>query len=56
MINSAINGNIHHVQVCLNLIGCFSFKKKKPFHRRLTMAEQVLLKNDVNQDEFAEAV
>ena len=42
-------------QVCLNLVGCFSFKKK-PFHRRLTIAEQVLLWNDLNQDEFAEAV
>ena len=39
-------------------IGCsFSFqRKKKPFHRRLTVAEHVLLRNDLNQDEFAEAV
>ena len=31
-------------------------KKKTPFHRRLTVAEHVLLRNDLNQDEFAEAV
>ena len=55
MINSTINGNIRHVQVCLNLAGCFSLKTK-PFHRRLTVAEHVLLRNDLNQDEFAEAV
>lgn len=30
--------------------------KKTPFHRRLTVAEHVLLRNDLNQDEFAEAV
>ena len=56
MINSTINGNIHHVQVSLNLVGCFSLKKKTPCHRRLTVAEHVLLRNDLNQDEFAEAV
>ena len=31
-------------------------KKKTPFHRRLTVAEHVLLRNDLNQDEFAEAI
>ena len=37
--------------------GClFLVKKKKPFHRRLTVAEHVLLRNDLNPDEFAEAV
>ena len=60
VINSTINGNIHHVQVSLNLVGCFSLKKKTkkktPFHRRLTVAEHVLLRNDLNQDEFAEAI
>ena len=56
MINSTINGNIHHVQVCLKLIVVSRSKKKKPFHRRLTVAEHVLLRNDLNQDEFAEAV
>ena len=58
VINSTINGNIHHihhVQVCLNLVACFSLKKR-PFHRRLTVAEHVLLRNDLNPDEFAEAV
>ena len=55
MINSTINGNIRHVQVCLNLASCSSLKTK-PFHRRLTVAEHVLLRNDLNQDEFAEAV
>lgn len=34
----------------------FLVKKKTPFHRRLTVAEHVLLRNDLNQDEFAEAV
>ena len=34
----------------------FLVQKKKPFHKRLTIAEQVLLWNDLNQDEFAEAV
>ena len=33
-----------------------SSSKKKSFHRRLTVAEHVLLRNDLNQDEFAEAV
>ena len=34
----------------------FLVQKRKPFHRRLTVAEHVLLRNDLNQDEFAEAV
>ena len=34
----------------------FLVKKKTPFHRRLTVAQHVLLRNDLNQDEFAEAV
>ena len=33
-----------------------SRSKKNPFHRRLTVAEHVLLRNYLNQDEFAEAV
>ena len=34
----------------------FLVPKKQSFHRRLTVAEHVLLRNDLNQDEFAEAV
>ena len=34
----------------------FLVQKRKPFHRRSTVAEHVLLRNDLNQDEFAEAV
>ena len=34
----------------------FLVRKKKPFQRSLTVAEHVLLRNDLNQDEFAEAV
>ena len=55
VINSTVNGNINRGQICLNLVGCFSFNKK-PFHRRLTVAEHVLLRNYLNQNEFAEAV
>ena len=54
MINPTINETYIMFR---NLVGCFSLKKKKtPFYRRLTVAEHVLLRNDLNQDEFAEAV